>query len=1052
MELLFQQILETIPHAVSVINVQTGCFIYANIKEAKLFDFPDSKYIIGKNDDELYTSNHAITNKLRDEEALQTDTEHIHQYNFFHNQELRYFKTTRRIFRDKSQKPTHILRITEDITEQQHQDKLMQNAGINLRAVLESYENATIITNTFGRVLIYNNRAKHLIQFFYKKTLQENINIESLVPQKNIEQFRLHFRKACQGKAVKFKATYQRNEKTGYGEFHYIPLHDVLNNRVRRLVITFIDTTQRVSKQKRINQLYDQLQQERNHLERQQKEHSILQKGFLENRQQLQLLADNSSELITLSKPDGTISYLSPSTERFTGYYRKQMYGRSLVDFFHPDDLIDLQIESQKQAANNLKEIELTHRFLTKHRGYIWVDTIMKYIYDDEKKVVSLQTSSRDVTEMVEAHTALTQSEKRYKSLFNSGNDAIILLKNLPKKLQFIEVNSVACRMLNYTSEQLLTKTWHDLTGKSQAHRIDRLLRLNPNNTFESYITSADGENIPVEISTTTVNYEKEQVIQTVLRSIAERKQAEINKKARELAERSLRFKTNFLANMSHEIRTPMNGVIGMTQLLLNTKLDENQHRYAKTIEKSSKNLLAILNDILDLSKLEAGKLRLNLVPFDFWHTFEMVEGLFEALALQKGLELIFKKADSVPRYLVGDENRLIQVMTNLLGNAVKFTDQGFVRMEVQLIPKIEKNLLYIRIQDTGKGIRRGHLTRLFEKFYQVQTDEHTKEKGTGLGLSISQELVKLWNGRIGADSVLEKGSEFWFTMPTREATDSEIKPLQVYAETPKIQIKFDDVHILIAEDNYVNQEVVRIHLEKAGCQVIVADNGKIAVDLVKENDFDLIFMDIQMPIMNGVIATKLIQRKYRKRNQICPPIIGLSANAMEGDAERYIKLGLTDYIAKPFEPVDLFLKVKKYLPKKVILQAQKVHQERNHLNTNSIALVNQNVINQIKVLAQGNEEYVKHLFNSFYTDAEELLNDCQTSFNTKNWVKLQKRIHTLKGLSGTIGASKLFELSKVVNDELKAKNFENIAQNIEKLHLTYEETKGEMIHIFAEY
>ncbi|MBL4887044.1 MAG: response regulator [Flavobacteriaceae bacterium] len=380
-------------------------------------------------------------------------------------------------------------------------------------------------------------------------------------------------------------------------------------------------------------------------------------------------------------------------------------------------------------------------------------------------------------------------------------------------------------------------------------------------------------------------------------------------RKEKEIAERSTEFKSQFLANMSHEIRTPMNGIIGMINILIeHTTLDSIQKEYVDIIHRSSQDLLAILNDILDLSKLESGKMELSKKEVDMHNIVQKVKQLFEAKAKQKGITIRVLHANDLPLSFNTDETRLTQIISNLVGNAVKFTNEGEIIIKTSLLEQSSQKLKFkIEVIDTGTGISKENQAKLFIQFQQLNQNIITGAKGTGLGLSISKKLVTLMGGEIGVESQIGIGSNFWFTFEAFPVVQKEIKK--------ETQINFNqyNLNILLVDDSDVNLTVLKLMLAKLGCTVEMAINGKKAVDMFKEGKYHLIFMDIQMPVMDGVTATKTIKSMYKN----VPPIIGLSANAMEGDAEKYMAEGLDDYLYKPITTDILNQKLAKWFPLK---------------------------------------------------------------------------------------------------------------------------------------
>jgi signal transduction histidine kinase/CheY-like chemotaxis protein len=392
-------------------------------------------------------------------------------------------------------------------------------------------------------------------------------------------------------------------------------------------------------------------------------------------------------------------------------------------------------------------------------------------------------------------------------------------------------------------------------------------------------------------------------------------------RKARDAADTANRIKSEFLASMSHEIRTPMNGVIGMVHMLKNTPLNADQQEKLLTLESSARGLLSLLNDILDISKIEAGRLDLNMAPFSVTEMIEDLVSLWRPSALSKRLDLTYEIAPSVPKALHGDSARISQVLTNFLGNAVKFTHKGGIQVRVDAIPRGAKRWeLEIVVRDSGIGIEKDVQDRLFQKFTQADASMTRRYGGTGLGLAICRELMQLMGGSVGVVSQPGQGSDFWMRLELEEA---DILPASASRFRSKDQALLEHpgarrLHVLVAEDNLINQRVIRAMLEAVGHETELAGDGLEAVAAVQRGQFDAVLMDVQMPNMDGLMATREIRNLGGDFATL--PIIALTANAMAGDRERYLGAGMSAYVSKPIDPKLLALALRQACGKDVAI------------------------------------------------------------------------------------------------------------------------------------
>jgi|GEM_PF-1717000 len=502
---------------------------------------------------------------------------------------------------------------------------------------------------------------------------------------------------------------------------------------------------------------------------------------------------------------------------------------------------------------------------------------------------------------------------------------------------------------------------------------------------------------------------------------------------AKTTAESANKAKSQFLANMSHEIRTPMHGVMSMADLLQSTDMSEKQTRFVKTIVGSSKALLNIINDILDLSKIEAGRFELDHMPFNLKEMLSEALSLLSELAVAKSLVLNFHVNDNVPLSLIGDRNRLYQILLNLIGNAIKFTLEGHITLTISATqtPHAETVDMTFMVTDTGIGIAPEKQQAIFDKFTQADTTDTRNFGGTGLGLSISAHLVSLMGGTIELDSTLNKGSTFHFTVALSIAPEAERR----VSAQPQNATHFSGT-ILVVDDNPVNQIVAEDMLQQLGCKIDLANNGQEAVEAYQRSQYDIILMDIQMPVMDGIEAMKTIQANPTE-HQKQPPIIALTANALKEDRARFLALGFDGYLSKPFMLQELSNILSPYL----------THQEAATSTNQAIAITHPGLDEtqflelKSRFTKNGSERFHK-LILLYIDSSDKLLNQLADAMQANNYNAIEDAAHSLKSSSANLKAMALFEQCKQLEISAKANDMRALHAQFPPLEVEYHAVK----------
>jgi polar amino acid transport system substrate-binding protein len=670
------------------------------------------------------------------------------------------------------------------------------------------------------------------------------------------------------------------------------------------------------------------------------------------NRDYLQALNNSLADAVfTLKSPEWVVEYVNDRVTDIFGYTPEECIGKATL-MFYPNETEYLNVgEKVLQALSEGKNVFHIEQCLKRKSGeYLIADITITFMVENNN-ISYLVCIIRDITDRKRAEEALRDSEKRYRNILENLQDAYFRSDNQGR---IVMVSPSAERLYGYDStEEMIGIPSVSLYRFPEVRRaiVEEMQKRGKVDDYIGECRKKDGTTFWASLNAHFCYDNKGQIfgIEGIIRDITDRKLAEEElRKAKEAAEAATRAKSEFLAMMSHEIRTPMNGVIGLTELLLTTDMTDIQRDYLENIRYSAYSLLDIINDILDISKIEADRLELENIGFNLPEMIERTSLMMTHRCSQKGIALITKIDPDIPKTVIGDLVRIRQIILNLLSNAVKFTEKGEIRISAKCKVQSAKCDLMITVSDTGIGIPEDRLDRIFESFTQADRTTSRKYGGTGLGLTISKRLAEMMGGSITVESTPEKGSTFRFTAVLEKSVTCDVSEVMKGGYLNTLHLTDNTFYltrntsVLIAEDNPINMLIIRTHLAKMGFRIIEAVNGKEAVEKYAENAPELVFMDIHMPEMNGFEATRKI-REYeagaagsaddtdKKRT----PIIALTADAFRDDKEKCISEGMDFYLAKPFRPAEIVSVIQRFIPDKLIGDSSAGDQENQTTQPN---------------------------------------------------------------------------------------------------------------------
>ncbi len=714
-----------------------------------------------------------------------------------------------------------------------------------------------------------------------------------------------------------------------------------------------------------------------------------------------QKIALDEHAIVSITDVQGNIIYVNRRFIETSQYGEQELIGKNhriVNSGFHPQEFFrDMW---RAIAGGKVWHGEICNR--AKSGSLYWVDATIVPFLDARGKPYQYVAIRTDITPQKAAQRALEDSRNKYQALVDDIGENFIIFSHDARTGRMLFVSDGIENVTGCPREEALGKTWVEIIDwlpgeieRAQAYHA-RVMERGEFVQFELSFRHPDGGIRTILVSEHPVVDVSGEVkaLDGLVEDITGRKRIEAElRAAKDAAEAASRAKGEFLAVMSHEIRTPMNGVLGMTELVLDTDLTAEQREYLGLVKSSADALLVIINDILDFSKIEAGKLELERVPFDLRELCSSTTRILAVRAAQKGVDVACRLDDAIPPVVEGDPGRLRQVLTNLIGNAIKFSHRGEVVLGIRAQGGSDERIrLRIEVSDQGIGIPADKLDHIFEAFSQADASTTREYGGTGLGLAISSQLVAAMGGRLDVKSEIGRGSVFGFEVEFPVGERPQAEPAAGAPSSPA-PLNTGSLEVLLVEDNAINQKVAVTLLERWGHRVTVAHDGRLAVEAVAARCFDVILMDLLMPEMDGLEAT----RRIRMRGD-ATPIIAMTANATEEDRSRCLAAGMDGYLAKPIVAAALRAALARIAP---------------HSGTGAQAGGGDAPFDYAQSIVRADPDVVESIGHAFVDSCVSQLAEIAAAIAARDGAALLQGAHTLRGLAGYFGAEPVATLSR---------------------------------------
>jgi PAS domain S-box-containing protein len=932
---------------------------------------------------------------------------------------------------DESGMVVGVASLVQDITEQKRAEDKLKEKNQFIEAVFETVGSLIIIIDREGHIVSFNRACEEITGYTFKEVEGRPFWDIFLINEEK-GTIKEVFKTLLTGMLPR---EYENYWLTKNGQLRWIAWKNTAlldkQGLPEYIIATGIDITERRKAEQELK----------------------AQQEFLRN------VIDADPTLIFVKDRMGKFTLVNKTVAEIYGTTVEELTGKSDADFNPSPEDVEKYLADDQRMLEIMDEKFIPEERIIDAQGRVrWLQTVKRPFvppYSNEPHVLGIAT---DITARKEAEIALrkahdeleirvaertaalahansslqeeikerrrAEEELRESKLFAeriAGNStSIIYVYDIDSRTN-IYSNKNVMDLIGYSQEQIEKMGEHFLPSILHPDDLPQLLT-----RFEQFRNIKDEEVIESEQRVKSLNGEWRwlwnrevvfkrredgtpyQILGTAQDITELKRNEEILREAKEMAELATRTKSQFLANMSHEIRTPMNGIIGMSKILLDTSLTSTQLKCAQAVYTNAELLLSIINDILDFSKIEAGRMSIEKVEFDLPKVIESAIELFSEEAKAKSNELVTIIRKEIPKRVYGDSLRIRQVLTNLISNAVKFTENGEIVVRAIKDSEDDKSLtVRFSVSDTGIGIEEKAIGILFQPFTQADGSTTRKFGGTGLGLAISKELVELMNGEIGVESIVGKGSTFWFTIKLgkcREQVGKVNVGLEDIDSVGTDKTKLKGKRILIAEDNQVNQYVALYQAEKLGLHADIVSNGIEVLDALEKEEYALVLMDCQMPEMDGYDTTIEIRRREGTNRQI--PIIAMTASAMEGDRDKCLKIGMNDYISKPIDCVEFGAMISKWISS-VSTEPEKCESNREIIEEERLAIVDR--LNELR--RKFGEEMVAIMATTFLKDIDVRVEAINRALEEHSAKALAFESHSLKGSCRNVGAKRLVEL-----------------------------------------